>query len=113
MQLAEQAPERLVLLQGQVLVAEEQHQVLQQRPLQIPHDRLVVQGARQLHPAHQGSDGGGDGLHRDGLVGHGDSPPFHAGKVTTAPLRRLWGRTLPQIVRKRRLQSLRQAGVPE
>src|SRR5665213_2024536 len=74
-QFAEQAAERLVLIQRQFLVAKEQHLMRHQRVVDFL-ELLIAQWTGEVDAGDFGADGGGGGRDRDRLIGHGASPLF-------------------------------------
>ena len=63
-QFTEQTAERLVLIQGQLLVAEEQHLMRHQRVVHFL-ELLIAQEAGEIDAGDLGTDGGGGGRDRD------------------------------------------------
>ena len=68
-QRAEAAAEILLLLVVDLLVAEEDHQVLHQRVVDLL-ELLVAQRPRQVHAGDLRADGGRELAHADGLEAH-------------------------------------------
>ena len=75
MQLAETAPEVLVLLDAHLLVAKEDDQMLGERPLDLG-ELLLADRARQIDAIEGGADGGREAGHPDGFIA-GDRPIGH------------------------------------
>ena len=73
-QLAEQAAECLVLIEGQLLVAEEQHLMRHQRVVHFL-ELLVAERLAQVDAGNFRADGRGGRLHLDGFVWH-RTPPW-------------------------------------
>src|SRR4051812_494566 len=69
-QLAEQTAERLVLIEGELLVAEEDHLMRHQRVVHFL-ELLVAQRLRQVGTENLRTDCRGSGFHLDRLIGHG------------------------------------------
>lgn len=74
MKLAETGAERLVLLDGQLLVAEEDDKVLHQRPMDLIK-LTVAQGPREVDTENLGADSRSELAHLDRFKGHGRSLP--------------------------------------
>src|SRR6185312_12002562 len=72
-EVAEAAAEILLLVDGQILVAEEDHQVFHQRIVHLL-ELLVAERARQVDPADFGPDMRRQLFDRDRLVGHRSLP---------------------------------------
>src|SRR5271166_1242781 len=70
MQFAKQAPKSLVLIEGQLLIAKEQHLMRHQRVVHLL-ELLVAQLFAQVDAANLRADRGRDRLHVDSLIGHG------------------------------------------
>jgi hypothetical protein len=84
--LAEAAREGELLLRRDALVAEEDHQVLQQRPAHLRHG-LVVHGLRQVQAEDLRPDAAGQRLHLDALVaGIAGRLDAHLRHAAAAPL---------------------------
>src|SRR5208282_55258 len=66
---AEATAEPKMLLRGQVLVAEEDHAMVEQRLMQVGSGR-VVEILRQIDTFDNGAEGAADRLHADRLVRH-------------------------------------------
>ena len=69
-QLAEEAPERLLLVGRHVLVAEEDHLVLDEGVVHLL-ERGLVERPREIHAEDLGADVGRELLDRHGSVAHG------------------------------------------
>jgi len=68
-QIAEETPERLVLVMRQMLVAKEDHQVFHQRIVDFL-ELLIAERSRQVDPVDLGADMRGQLGDLDRLVGH-------------------------------------------
>ena len=73
MQLAELAAERLVLIEAELLVAEEDHLMRHQRIVNFL-EHLIAERLRQVDPRDLRPDNRADRLHFNALVRHGVLP---------------------------------------
>ena len=74
-QRAELAAERLVLIQGHLLIAKEDHLMVHQRVMDFP-ERLVAQRLGEVHALDLGADDRADRVHLNCFISHAISLLF-------------------------------------